>query len=57
MLKSLFGKGKSAKIRFDVEFLPFIISSLGELLNKSIINLTRIIEISTKREDDYGQKD
>jgi hypothetical protein len=36
------------KKRFLVEFLPFIISSLGALPNKSINNFTRMIETATK---------
>jgi hypothetical protein len=36
------------KKKFEVDFLPFIISSLGVLTNKSINSLTRIIGTATK---------
>jgi hypothetical protein len=36
------------KKRFEVKFLPFVISSLGALPNKSIASLTKIIGTETK---------
>jgi hypothetical protein len=42
-------KGKNLrKKKFVVHFLPFVISSLGPLSNKSINSLTRMIGIATK---------
>jgi hypothetical protein len=39
---------KVAKKRFIVEFIPFVISSLGALPNKSIYGVTKIIGTATK---------
>jgi hypothetical protein len=34
---------KIGKKRFEVEFLPFVISSLGALLDRSMTNLTKMM--------------
>jgi hypothetical protein len=48
-LESIYeNEGDSERKKFVVEFLPFIISSLGALPNKSINNFTRMIETATK---------
>jgi hypothetical protein len=39
---------KRGKKIFEVEFLSFVISLLGELPNKSIANLTKMIGTATK---------
>jgi hypothetical protein len=47
-LQTQFEKLRCSKIKFEVEFLSFIISSLGALRNKSISSLSRMAGVVTK---------
>jgi excinuclease UvrABC nuclease subunit len=49
LIRSLKGEISTSrrKKRFERDFLPFLISSLGALSNKSITNLTKMIETET----------